>query len=53
MATRCAKENGLCHQNSYAPSNLTEDPMISVACSFTHIGMPIGMQIVGKAFDKA
>ena len=35
------------------PFNLTGNPVISVPCGFTTSGVPIGMQVVGKAFDEA
>jgi aspartyl-tRNA(Asn)/glutamyl-tRNA(Gln) amidotransferase subunit A len=33
--------------------NITGLPAISIPCGFTSDGLPIGMQIVGKAFDEA
>ncbi len=33
--------------------NLTGLPVLSVPCGFDHRGLPIGLQIVGKAFDEA
>jgi aspartyl-tRNA(Asn)/glutamyl-tRNA(Gln) amidotransferase subunit A len=35
------------------PFNLTGHPAISVPCGFTQSGMPVGMQIIGRAFDEA
>ena len=32
--------------------NLTGLPALSVPCGFTHIGLPAGLQIVGKPFDE-
>jgi aspartyl-tRNA(Asn)/glutamyl-tRNA(Gln) amidotransferase subunit A len=32
--------------------NLTGSPAMSVCCGFSSAGLPIGMQIVGKAFDE-
>jgi aspartyl-tRNA(Asn)/glutamyl-tRNA(Gln) amidotransferase subunit A len=36
-----------------APFNLVGLPAISVPCGFSSNGLPIGMQIVGKAYDEA
>lgn len=33
--------------------NLTGNPAMSVCCGFSSGGLPIGMQIVGKAFDES
>ena len=33
--------------------NLTGLPALSVCCGFSEIGMPMGMQIVGRPFDEA
>jgi aspartyl-tRNA(Asn)/glutamyl-tRNA(Gln) amidotransferase subunit A len=35
------------------PFNLTGLPAISIPCGFTSTGLPIGLQIAGKAFDEA
>jgi len=35
-----------------APFNVTGLPAISVPCGFTQTGLPVGMQIAGKAFDE-
>ena len=32
--------------------NVTGLPAISVPCGFTRTGLPIGMQIIGRAFDE-
>ena len=34
------------------PANLAGLPAISVPCGFTKSGLPIGMQILAKAFDE-
>jgi aspartyl-tRNA(Asn)/glutamyl-tRNA(Gln) amidotransferase subunit A len=35
------------------PINLTGLPTVSVPCGFTRAGLPIGMQITGRAGDEA
>ena len=35
------------------PFNLTGHPAVSVPCGFTAAGLPIGLQISGRAFDEA
>jgi aspartyl-tRNA(Asn)/glutamyl-tRNA(Gln) amidotransferase subunit A len=35
------------------PFNVLGLPAISVPCGFTASGLPIGLQIVGRAFDEA
>jgi aspartyl-tRNA(Asn)/glutamyl-tRNA(Gln) amidotransferase subunit A len=35
------------------PSNHTGLPAISVPCGFTTAGLPIGFQLIGRAFDEA
>jgi aspartyl-tRNA(Asn)/glutamyl-tRNA(Gln) amidotransferase subunit A len=36
-----------------APSNSTGLPAISLPCGFTAAGLPIGLQLIGRAFDEA
>ncbi len=39
---------------SYTPThNLTGIPAMSVPCGFTESGLPMGLQIAGRAFDEA
>jgi aspartyl-tRNA(Asn)/glutamyl-tRNA(Gln) amidotransferase subunit A len=35
-----------------SPFNLTGSPALSLPCGFDAAGLPIGMQIVGRAFDE-
>ncbi|MFQ5551919.1 MAG: amidase family protein, partial [Gemmatimonadales bacterium] len=35
------------------PFDLMSLPAISIPCGFTGAGLPVGLQIVGKAFDEA
>jgi aspartyl-tRNA(Asn)/glutamyl-tRNA(Gln) amidotransferase subunit A len=35
------------------PFNVLGLPGISVPCGFTGDGLPVGLQIIGKAFDEA
>jgi aspartyl-tRNA(Asn)/glutamyl-tRNA(Gln) amidotransferase subunit A len=35
-----------------APFNLTGSPAVSIPCGFTTAGMPVGLQLVGRAFDE-
>lgn len=36
-----------------APFDVTGFPAISLPCGFTHEGLPIGLQIIGRAWDEA
>jgi aspartyl-tRNA(Asn)/glutamyl-tRNA(Gln) amidotransferase subunit A len=44
--------NALRHRNT-TPFNLTGQPAISIPCGLTGAGLPIGLQIAGRAFDEA
>lgn len=35
------------------PFNLTGQPALTVPCGFTHAGLPLALQIVGRPFDEA
>lgn len=35
------------------PFNLTGNPALTVPCGFSRDGLPIGLQLVGRAFDEA
>jgi len=36
-----------------APFNLTGNPVISVPCGFNSLGLPLGLQLVGRPFEEA
>jgi aspartyl-tRNA(Asn)/glutamyl-tRNA(Gln) amidotransferase subunit A len=36
-----------------SPSNATGLPAMSIPCGFTAAGLPIGLQLIGRAFDEA
>lgn len=33
--------------------NLSGHPALSIPCGFTSVGLPVGLQVVGKAFDES
>ena len=39
-------------RHGYAPFNLTGYPAIAMPCGFTDDGLPLSLQIAGKAFDE-
>lgn len=41
------------HEAAYtSPFNLTGSPALSVPCGFNSIGLPIGIQLIGRAFEE-
>ncbi len=47
------RHHGALRHRNTIPFNLTGLPAVSIPCGFTEAGLPIGLQIVGKAFDEA
>jgi aspartyl-tRNA(Asn)/glutamyl-tRNA(Gln) amidotransferase subunit A len=43
---------GIISRNTH-PFNLTGQPVISLPCGFTRAGLPIGLQISGRAWDES
>ena len=46
-------EHAMLRPRNTMPFNVLGLPAISVPCGFTEDGLPVGLQIVGKAFDEA
>jgi aspartyl-tRNA(Asn)/glutamyl-tRNA(Gln) amidotransferase subunit A len=46
-------EHAMLRPRNTMPFNVLGLPALSVPCGFTAAGLPIGLQIVGKAFDEA
>jgi aspartyl-tRNA(Asn)/glutamyl-tRNA(Gln) amidotransferase subunit A len=46
-------EHAMLRPRNTMPFNVLGLPALSVPCGFTTSGLPIGLQIVGKAFDEA
>jgi aspartyl-tRNA(Asn)/glutamyl-tRNA(Gln) amidotransferase subunit A len=46
-------EHAMLRPRNTMPFNVLGLPAISVPCGFTTDGLPVGLQIVGKAFDEA
>jgi aspartyl-tRNA(Asn)/glutamyl-tRNA(Gln) amidotransferase subunit A len=46
-------EHAMLRPRNTMPFNVLGLPALSVPCGFTATGLPIGLQIVGKAFDEA
>jgi aspartyl-tRNA(Asn)/glutamyl-tRNA(Gln) amidotransferase subunit A len=44
---------GTVHNPFCFPFNLSEQPALSLCCGFTHGGLPVGLQVIGKRFDDA
>ncbi|MCI0626057.1 MAG: amidase [Acidobacteria bacterium] len=48
------RQGSLTHHAAYtAPFNLTGSPVLSIPCGFNSAGMPMGVQLIGRAFDEA
>ena len=45
---------GTYHEAAYTmPFNLTGSPVISIPCGFASTGLPLGLQLIGRAFEDA
>jgi aspartyl-tRNA(Asn)/glutamyl-tRNA(Gln) amidotransferase subunit A len=43
----------LTHEAAYTvPFNLTGSPVLSIPCGFNSTGLPIGLQVIGRAFEE-
>ena len=47
------EEGGIFLATCTLPFNLTGHPVLSVPCGLSSSGLPLGLQIIGKAFDEA
>jgi len=46
-----ANENACTYQRQ-VPFNLTGQPALAIQCGFSDDGLPIGLQVIGHAFDE-